>query len=130
MKSDTPRQYAGLWLDSQHAMILTQQPDQETDLYSVMTKVASPEYHGGKGEHASNNAQQGLNHKYFKSIANLLLGYDEIWIIGPGKSQEQLFNFLSDDEHFKSKKISVDAAKQLTDPQLIALVSDYFRSKS
>lgn len=127
MKHQNPKQHAGVWLDSQHALILAQ-PENEKGEYAVRDKVRAGEYHGGKGEHAMNNADQASNLKYFKSIATLLHKYDEILVFGPGKSQEQLVNFLKQDDQFNDKKISIDSSKQLTDPQMIAKVRDFFAS--
>lgn len=126
MKTISPKIFAGVWLDSQHALILAQNPENTEEGYTIQNKVSSTEYHGGKGEHTSNNADQANNLKYFKSIASLLLSYDEILILGPGKSQEQLINFLNEDAHFQNKKISIDSTKHLTDAQLIARVRDFF----
>jgi len=128
MKQQNPRQYAGVWLDSHKAMIITNTPKTENGDYSIQDKVQANEYHGGKGEHFSNNAEQANNLKYFKSVSNLLLPYDEILVFGPGKSQEQFLNFLHEDAQFKSKKITIDSAEQLTDPQIIAQVRDFFKS--
>ncbi len=125
MKEHNPKQYAGVWLDSQHAMILAQSENENGD-FAILDKVRAGEYHGGKGEHAMNNADQSNNLKYYKSIANLLLKYDEILVFGPGKSQEQLLNFLKENAQFNNKKISIDNSKHLTDPQMIAKVRDFF----
>ena len=127
MKHQNPKQYAGVWLDSQHAMILAQSENEDGN-YAICDKVRAGEYHGGKGEHAMNNADQANNQKYFKTIANLLHKFDGILVFGPGKSQEQFINFLKDDDQFNNKQISIDSAKQLTDPQMIAKVRDFFAS--
>jgi hypothetical protein len=47
-------------------------------------------------------------------------------IFGAGKAQEQFKNFLMEDAHFKTKKITIDSADTLTDPQMIAKVRDFF----
>jgi enhancing lycopene biosynthesis protein 2 len=69
------------------------------------------------------------NAKYFKSVSNLLLHYDEILIFGPGKSQEQFQNHLQGDAQFKSKQITIESAEQLMYPQMIAKVRDFFKSR-
>ncbi len=90
------------------------------------TRSEAGQYHGDKGEHAYNNAEKTDNRKYFKTIGNQLLKYDEIFIFGPGKSQEEFLNFLHDDHHFKSKKITLGSAEKMTDPQTVAKVRDFF----
>jgi len=126
MQQNKPKQYAGVWLDSQHAMVITNSNDETNGEYSIQDKVKAHEYHGGKGEHGSNNADQANNHKYLKNVATILSKYDEILIFGPGKAQEELLNFLSEDSHFNSKKMTLGTADQLTDPQMIARVRDFF----
>ncbi len=123
MKQNNQRQSAGVWLDNQKAVIITNNSGD----YAIQEKVKGSENHGGGSEHSMNNARQTDTLKYFKSISNLLSKYDEILIFGPGKSQEQFQNHLQEDAQFKNKKITIDSAKQLTDPQMIAKVRDFFK---
>ncbi len=76
-----------------------------------------------------NNSKQGYTVKYFKSVSGLLSNYDEILVFGPGKSQEQFKNHLHEDAQFKSKQITIESAEQLTDPQMIAKVRDFFKNR-
>ena len=94
--------------------------------FAIHEKVVAGEYHGDKGEHAYMNAEKTDNRKYFKTIAQRLLNFDEVLIFGPGKSQEELLNFLHEDQHFKHKKITLDTAAQISDNQMIATVRDFF----
>jgi hypothetical protein len=127
----TKKQFAGVWIDNQNAMIITNLPASENDDYTIQAKVKSKENHGGGGsEHSMNNAKQSDNLKYFKSVSTLLLNYDEILVFGPGKSQEQFQNHLKDDAQFKSKQITIESAEQLTDPQMIAKVRDFFKGRN
>jgi len=129
MKQDNQKQYAGVWLDNHHAMIITNAPGNEKGEYTIQNKIKAKENHGGGSEHSMNNAKQGDLITYFKSVSHQLLNYDEILIFGPGKSQEQLQNHLREDAHFKNKKITIDTANQLTDPQMIAMVREFFVSR-
>ena len=65
---------------------------------------------------------------HLETIASQLLKYDEIYIFGPGKSQEEFLNFLNDDNHFKNKKITLGSAEKMTDPQTVAKVRDFFKN--
>ncbi len=126
MKHQGKKQYAGVWIDNQKAMIITSSSDNDGD-YSIKEKLKADENFGGGSEHSINNARQSGNLKYFKIISSQLLKYDEILIFGPGKSQEQLQNHLEEDAQFNKKKISIDSAEHLTDPQMIAKVRDFFK---
>ena len=128
MKQTNPKQYAGVWLDNTKAMLITNNSGVENADYTIQDKVKAKEHHGGGSEHAMNNTQQSEHLKYFKSISTLLLNYDEIFVFGPGKSQEQFQNHLKDDAQFKSKKITIGSAEQLTDNQMIAKVREFFKA--
>ncbi|MEO7175719.1 MAG: hypothetical protein ABIV51_07635 [Saprospiraceae bacterium] len=126
MTEGTPKQYAGVWFDNHHATIVTHDTAAKGLEFFIKEKLEADVYQGEKGEHTKNNADRSNSLKYFKSMSRLLVHFDEIYIFGPGKAQEELVNFLVDDSHFKSKKISIDSAKQMSDKQLIAKVREFF----
>lgn len=129
MKQHNQKQYAGVWLDNQQAMIITKTIENGEGDYTIQEKIKSREIHGGGSEHTMNNAKQSDTLKYFKSISVLLLQYDEILVFGPGKSQEQFQHHLQEDGQFKSKQITIDSAEHLTDPQMVAKVRDFFKTR-
>jgi hypothetical protein len=129
MKQNNPKQYAGVWLDNNNAMIIANPADEAGDDYTIHNKVKAEKHQGGGSEHSMNNGKQGEVVKYFKSVSNLLLKYDEIFLFGPGKSQEQLQNHLKEDPQFNNKHITIDSADQLTDPQMIARVREFFKTR-
>ncbi len=126
MKHNNKKQYAGVWIDNQKAMIITNTSENDGE-FVIKEKLKANANFGGGSEHSMNNAKQADNLKYFKSISSRLLNYDEILIFGPGKSQEQLQNHLEEDAQFNNKKITIDSAEQLTDPQMLAKVRDFFK---
>lgn len=129
MKHNNQKQYAGVFLDNDKAMIITANSDNESVDYTIQDRVKAKESHGGGSEHSMNNAKQSDSLKYFKTLSTRLLNYDEILVFGPGKAQEQFQNHLNEDAQFKNKKISIDSAEQLTEPQMVAVVRDFFKSR-
>ena len=125
MKDQQSKLTAGVWMDHQNAIFITSENEAG---YAILDKIKAGQYHGDKGEHASNNAERTDNRTYFKAIANILLKYDEVLIFGPGKAQEELQNFLADDSHFANKKITLNSAGQISDNQMIAVVRDFFEA--
>ena len=125
MKEQKEKQHAGVWMDHRTAYIITSPAEDGT--YTIQGKVKSDEYHGDKGEHASNNADRADARKYHKALAHQLLNFDEILIFGPGTSQEEFRNFLHEDNHFKDKKITLDSAEHVTDNQMVAKVLNFFK---
>ncbi len=119
------KQCVGVHLDNVHAVIIAAE-DNEAAEYVIQNKIKAE--HSTGGEHAANNGQQGDTLKFFKSVSGLLLNYDKLLIFGAGKAQEQFKNFLMDDAHFKAKEITIDSSDNLTDPQMIAKVRDFYSS--
>ena len=128
MKQST-KQYAGVWMDNSKAIIISKGADSDGGEYAVQDNVKVKDSHAGGNEHTINNAQKTDTLKYYKSLSNLLVSYDEILIFGPGKAQEQFQNHLKQDAQFKNKQVTIDSAEHLTDPQMIAKVRDFFKLK-
>ena len=126
MKQSNQKQYAGVWLDNQSAMIISADP--QTGEYAIQDKIKANQNQSGGNEHTMNNAKQSDTLKYFKSVSSHLSGYDEILVFGPGKSQEQFQNHLQEDAQFKNKRVTIGSAEHLTDPQMIAKVRDFFKA--
>jgi stalled ribosome rescue protein Dom34 len=128
MKQNNQKQFAGVWFDNSHAIIIAN-ASEDGEEYAIQEKVKAGRSHGGGSEHSMNNTKHSELLKYFKSVSSLLLHYDEVLIFGPGKSQEQFQNHLKEDPQFKSKQITIDSTGQLTDPQMVARVRDFFKSR-
>ena len=124
MKQHEIKQYAGVWLDNQLAMVIS---TQGTGEYNISGKLKAITNQGGGSEHSMNNGKQSNQLKYFKELALLLTRYDEILLFGPGQSQEQMQHHLREDPQFRHKKITIDSSDQLTEPQRIAKVRDFFK---
>lgn len=112
----------GIWLDHRQAIFITNQ----NGAFAIQEKIKSEAYQGHKGEHTVNNAKRNTDRKYHKTLSDHLMTYDEIYLFGPGTSQEELQNFLHEDLHFKNKKITLGTADQITDPQMVAQVRNFF----
>jgi stalled ribosome rescue protein Dom34 len=126
MKEKDQKLKAGVWLDSHTAVIIDNTSENINDDYAIQHKVKGNGPHSGGSEHSMNNAKQSDNMKYYKSISTLLLKYDQIFLFGPGKAQEQFFNYLKEDAQFKTKQMTIANTQQLTEPQIIAKVRDRF----
>jgi stalled ribosome rescue protein Dom34 len=123
MKEQHAKQVAGIWMDFHLALIITVADGD----FAVKEKIKSDEYFGHKGEHGEQRADIRDARKFYKTIASHIQPFDEVLIFGPGKAQEELRNFLREDQHFKNKKISLDTASSLTDNQILAKVRDFFK---
>lgn len=79
MNQKNEKKFAGVWLDNEHAIIITQDQGAGGTEFAINEKIRSEETHGGGSEHSINNARQAHSIKYFKSISSQLLNYDEIF---------------------------------------------------
>ena len=66
---------------------------------------------------------------YYKTIAEVILPYDEIYLFGPTTAKDEFQNFLLQDSHFKTKIIRVESTDYVTENQQNAQVQRHFKSK-
>ena len=121
---------AGVYLDTQKAIIIRPAPDYEKGDYIILDTFEA-DIHARTGDQDSkNHARQTDLLKYFKSVANLLLLYDELYIFGPANIQEQFQNHLKADAQFNNKQITIDSSEQLSDHKMVNKVRDFFEMKN
>lgn len=53
--------------------------------------------------------------------------YDEVYIFGPGNTQEQFQNHLKEDAQFNSKKVTIDSSEQLSENKMILKVKEFYK---
>ena len=126
MKQQQQKRVAGVYLDSTKAVVIRPAPDYEEGDYIIQDRI-EPGAHDRQGDKDSKNqARQSDLLKYYKSVAALLLVYDELYIFGPGNAQEQFQNHLRDDAQFNQKEFAIDSSEQMTEPQMIVKVRAHF----
>jgi stalled ribosome rescue protein Dom34 len=113
----------GVWLDHHQAFVVSA-PEGEFVIADNFETTA-PE-HNRTSEHTINNAEKALALKHFHAVAAHLNAYDHILLFGPGTAQEEMRNLLSDDIHFRDKKVTIDSSSQMTQNQMVAKVRDFF----
>ena len=120
------KRVAGVYLDSQQAVVIRPAPDYEEGDYIVQDKLEVEKNDRSGDKDSRNQAKQMDLLKYYKSVAALLLVYEELYIFGPGNAQEQFQNHLKGDAQFKQKDFSIDSSEQMTEPQMIVRVREHF----
>ena len=83
-----------------------------------------------RSEHVMNNKEQNFQQEYYREIAQIIKQYTEIILFGPTNAKIELFNILKSDSHFDGIKINVESSDNLTEPQELAFVRDYFTKHS
>ena len=128
-KQKAQKQFAGVWLDNRYATIISSSLETTLGEYGILNKVQASVSQVGGNEHSMSNAKKTEQQKYFKALSQLLVPFDEILLFGPGQAQEQFQHHLQDEVEFRNKRIMIHSSDQLTDPQRIAKVRDFFRGR-
>ena len=122
----TNKKLAGIWLDTEKAIIATNHDGQQTSEFTVSGTAKHEKQHGNSSENAGNNSAQTTKTKYFKEIDHLLENTEELYITGPGTVQEELKSYLHDTAQFKNLKIVLDSSQQMGENELIEATKSHF----
>jgi len=128
MHTHNQKHLAGLWIDGKHAIIISKNSELENSEFNIQETIKAPETTSAGSEHSFQNSQNSDLKHFFKEVAHKIAVYDELLIFGTGKSQEQLLNYLHEDAHFKSKKLAIENADHLTEPQMLAKVRNHYKN--
>ena len=132
--------WAGVWIDHRNAFIV-RPTIKECEVVTVLSEM-EPHHKstGGKGKsrpfmHESgpssashrDRSDENTMHVYLSGVAAKLQGADRIFLLGPGSAKDCLRNLLvqGESEHHLLD-IAVEAAQQMTEPQLKAAVMKHF----
>jgi stalled ribosome rescue protein Dom34 len=129
MKQQQQKRVAGVYLDSTKAVVIRPAPDYEEGDYIVQDRIEADIHDRAGDKDSRNQAKQSDMLKYYKSVAALLLVYNELYIFGPGNAQEQFQNHLRDDAQLNQKEFAIDSSEQMTEPQMIVKVRTHFSEK-
>jgi hypothetical protein len=129
----------GVWMDFSHAVFVD--PYSTDPVFEVLSSLNSA-HERKRGEETSKTSfqagqisnnefsvhQKEIHDKkhYFKSIADRLKQYDEIFFFGPTDASRLLFMQLQEMPEFKNKKLSWERSDKMTDNQLLARVKKHF----
>lgn len=117
----------GIWMDHASANVMeiidnyiitkTVRSETGTDRNSIIV--------GKDKTHQQIKTQLQLS-DFYKSLAEILLKYDEILLFGPTDAKTELFNLLRKEKQFDKKIISVKTTDNMTDKQQDAFVWEHF----
>ena len=122
------KRIAGIWIDSHKAIVVKNHDAQNAFKFFVCDPVKREVQHGNSNENAANNAEQTNKAKFYKEIDKLLENTEELYITGPGTTQEELKHYLHDTAQFKNLKITLDTAQQMSEDQVLELVKKHFNA--
>jgi hypothetical protein len=119
----------GIWIDHRKAVITTATADRiiTKTIYSRLSQ--HPHYAGsqdGGGERKyEERFRQGLN-RFFDAVAGHIGHPDALFIFGPGEAKHELKARLVHANAIPAEVVDLEAADDLTDPQIIAKVKVHF----
>lgn len=122
-KQHNDKKPVGIWMDHSQAIVI----DSEKGSFEIAFKVKAHNHsHSGGSEHTRNQAGHAATVKFYHELADSIQKYDEILLFGPGKAQEEMFNYLIHNKQFSGKKVHIDSADHLTDNQMVAKVRTFY----
>ncbi|MDQ3141791.1 MAG: hypothetical protein M3Q56_06040 [Bacteroidota bacterium] len=123
--SEKNKKQFGVWMDTHHASITGRENIDHGD-FVILGTVRNPGADNNSDEHASNNHEIALTHKFFKEITAIMVNIDEIHVTGTGQIQEQFIKFLADTPQYKNAVSSDSTSNKMSDEALIALITKHF----
>ena len=117
----------GIWMDHSNAHLIEYSND-SVDTKVVDSKFTHQEKESSlkKGENLMHNKEQQQQGAYYKELGAVILNYEEVLLFGPTDAKTELFNLLTEDQHFAKIKMEVKTAEKMTEPQEQAFVRDHF----
>lgn len=115
----------GVWMDSRHATVVGRTDVDKGD-FIIMGHVKNNGADSNSNEKTANNAEKGLQHKFFKEIAALMQNAEEIHITGTGTEQEQFIHYLQETPQFKNVDAKESTCNKISDEKLLEYIAEKF----
>ena len=115
----------GVWIDSQHAIVVGRENVDSGD-FVVLAHAKASGQGGNSNENTANNAEQGGLQKLFKEITSHMQNVDEVHVTGTGNTQEQFVHYLAATPQYKNAVAKESTSNKMSDESLISYVSAQF----
>ena len=119
----------GIWLDNKKAVIVSATAGRVAVIKTLAADV-DPHPHfagsheGGEKKYEERHTRQ-LRH-YFDKIVSHIGRPDAVLILGPGEAKQQLKERIERSKALSHAIVEVESADWLTQPQIVARVSEHF----
>jgi stalled ribosome rescue protein Dom34 len=134
--------YAGIWIDHREAVIVLLQADKEKSIVRIRSE-AEGHYRLKGGAHSKSkigsqdsmpeNRREGrYKHHlqgYYKQIIDTVRDVESMIIFGPGEAKHELAKEIGREKALSGKIAAVETVDKMTEPQVVARVKKYFKSK-
>ncbi|RKS97820.1 hypothetical protein [Chryseobacterium defluvii] len=122
------KRLAGIWIDTEKAIVAKNHDSQNASEFFLCKPVKAEIQHGNSSENAGNNAERTNRIKFFKEVEGLLTNTQELYITGPGVTQEELKHYLHDTAQYKNLKITLDTSQQMPEEKILETVKNHFNA--
>ncbi len=127
----------GIWLDYRTAVIVD--PKTRKTIENIVSEIEEGNIKGGarsktpwgpmdkvsESKVLHRRDQQEKN--YYENIKNKVKDYNEIYVFGPAEAKTGLVKAMTSDNSFNGQVMQIDTADSMTENQMIAKVSDFFK---
>ena len=120
--SEKIRKQFGVWLNSNHAIIVGRENDESAD-FTIIGEEFSESNVNNSNENTGNNAERGAQLKLFKSIASHMQNVDELHITGTGVAQEQFMHYLAETPQYKKTVTEKSTSNEMSKEGLVEFIS-------
>mgnify|MGYP001572111495 FL=1 len=140
------RNYAGLWIDHEGAVIVKLEGENEL-VVKVKSAIAQDQhghFKGGARTPSSNTSYstgpanlsseskyeknyEGKLHVYYQDVISIIKDVDQLYIFGPSEAKKELENEISHSKTLASKVKKIETADKMTDEQIKARVIQFFK---
>ncbi|MEJ7766229.1 MAG: hypothetical protein WKF89_00350 [Chitinophagaceae bacterium] len=123
--SETNKKQFGVWMDSQHAIVVGRSQVDKGD-FVILGHAKAGEQGSNSNENAANNAKKGALQKLFKEITSYMQNVDELHITGPGTAQEQFVSYLAETPQYKNTVAKESTSSKMGEEKLIEYITAQF----
>ncbi|MFN3021304.1 hypothetical protein ACK1KB_09990 [Chryseobacterium sp. TY3] len=120
------KKVAGLWIDGRKAIVVSNHNAETISDFEVKANLKVEVQVGNSNEHTGNNAEKTNRVKFYKEIEKEITNSTELYITGPGTSQEELRNYLLETPQYKNLKITLGTDSQLNDAEVLNEVKSHY----
>ena len=120
------KKVAGLWIDGRKAIVVSNHNAETISDFEVKSNLKVEVQVGNSNEHTGNNAEKTNRVKFYKDIEKEITNSTEVYITGPGTSQEELRNYLLETPQYKNLKITLGTDSQLNDAEVLNEVKSHY----
>lgn len=130
---------AGIWIDSDNAMVVKMEGEKEPVVQSVESGIESRVRFAGEGkrfarfgntfmsdEEKKERRQQQQLKNYYKRVGELIAGAEYLCLYGPGNRKLELQHYLQKETHSHAKLVNCTNSGKMKTPQFIQMVSQFF----